>query len=185
MLADKIMDDTYRPHTKWEIIGNVNANITLLRDPFDFLIGHLSFIPSFMKLRGMLHFNRHPVSNQIIKDNLCLFRCLSYHLYKTSKHAENLMKQIYPNDNVNTFKGVPIEDFQKIEETFDVNIRVFKLCQRKKIKTKERKKTCVQPIARATSTKQRKSTMCINLYRHHSSLITDMKKYGQIHKCEK
>ena len=56
-------------------------------------------------------------------DNLCLFRCMGLHL----GHDPNTLYAKYTDQPVETFEGVTIEELQKVESLFEVNIIVYKL----------------------------------------------------------
>ena len=195
ILEDRIHEDTYRIDTKWKVVGNVNVNITILRTTPHLLIGQLHSVPSFMKYRGMKHFHRDPKTKQVYKDNLCFFRCLSHHLHGTASRAEELLHKIYPNEKKETFKGLPLADIPLVEDVFKIEIRMFQLSLRKNAKSKKEEKKkkrknndCIvksvkKPLKLGSS--EKKSVMNINMYKRHSSLIVDMRKYGQVHECQK
>ena len=56
-------------------------------------------------------------------DNLCLFRCMGLHL----DHDPNTLYAKYTTQPVETFEGVTIDEFHKVETRFEVNIIVYKL----------------------------------------------------------
>ena len=56
-------------------------------------------------------------------DNLCLFRCMGLHL----GHDPNTLYAKYTDQPVETFEGVTIDELQKAETLFEVNIIVYKL----------------------------------------------------------
>ena len=49
-----------RADTSWSLVGNVNANIYIVRvhGAEGGIIGHLKNIPGFLRRRGLLHFHR-------------------------------------------------------------------------------------------------------------------------------
>ena len=101
-------------------------------------------------------------------DNLCLFRCMGLHL----GHDPNTLYAKYTDQPVGTFEGVTIDELQKVEPLFEVNIIVYKLSD-----------TSAQ-LVRLSLGKHAK-TMYVNLHETHFSLIQDIKRYSHIcSKCE-
>ena len=56
-------------------------------------------------------------------DDLCLFRCMGLHL----GHDPNTLYAKYTDQPVETFEGVTIDELQKADILFEVNIIVYKL----------------------------------------------------------
>jgi hypothetical protein len=165
-----------RPDTKWQLLANVNANISLIRSSGgNVLLGRLDSIPPLYRQRGMLHFNRDPVTKRVIRDYLCFFRCLAQYLYNTTEATLTLFKLAYPNVDVSTFKGIQLTDLDRLETVFKVKIKVFSLQSGKKSYVK---------VIRSTVCGQ-ENTLNLNLYRNHLSLIIDFKKYGLLYSCTK
>ena len=132
-IHDRVKDDTNRPNTKWSIVGNVNTNITLIR-PFggSLLVGHLTNIPHFLRQHGMKHFHRHHRSKQVIVDQLCFFRCLSFFLYKKSNHVTELFQRVYGCDiDIGSYEGTSMSELGTIEALFNINIQVFKMYEKR------------------------------------------------------
>ena len=176
VIRSSARDDTRRPNTTWSIIGNVNANITLLRPGgSNVFLGRLDSVPTSFRKKGMLHFHRDPISKKVHKDNLCFFRCLAYHLFKTTKNVGSLFKQAYPNEDPKNFKGVTIDEMTRLEKIFKINVRVFSIGTGKNPQIKViRSKVC-----------SGKNVLNLNMYKNHLSLIIDMGKYGKVYSCEK
>ena len=95
-------------------------------------------------------------------DNLCLFRCMGLHLC----HDPNTLYAKYTDQPVETFEGVTIDELQKAETLFEVNIIVYKLSD-----------TSAQLV--------HANTMYLNLHETHFSLIHDIKAYSHSYKCSK
>ena len=176
-IQSSIGEDTYRPDTKWKLLANVNVNISLIRSSGgNILLGRLDAVPKAFGKRGMLHFHRNPVSKQVNKDNLCFFRCLAYYLHQNTDNTETLFLQAYPGNNPSTFEGISLGDIDRLEQVFNVKVKVFSLCgSSNKLHVKVvRSKVCGQ-----------NDTMNLNIYRNHLSLITNFKLYGKVYSCEK
>jgi G:T-mismatch repair DNA endonuclease (very short patch repair protein) len=182
-IHDRVKEDTHRPHTKWTLVGNVNASITLLRSSAgEMLMGKLKTVPLHLRQHGMSHFHRHPKSKRVIVDNLCFFRCLSFFLYKNLSHVDELFHRVYGEANINLFEGVKMSEMRVIEAVFQIRIQVYKLCKRKKACKGERK-VYVKFVRNSLSNGDR--VMNLNLHKNHLSLIVDMKKYGELFMCSK
>ena len=182
-LHDRISEDSRRPDTKWSLVGNVNANITLLRPSSGVeLMGKLNTVPHFMRQHGMKHFHRNPKSKKIISDNLCFFRCLSFFLYKNTSHTEELFHRVYPDSDIKLYSGLSMNEMPLIETLFQISIQVYRLCRRKKCEKKERK---VHVKFVRNSMKKNTRVMHLNLYHNHLSLIVDLKNYGELFVCKK
>ena len=65
----------------------------------------------------MLHFHRDPVSKRGYRDNLCFFRCLSYHLHKTTKETLTLFRKAFPGRDHRTFEGIKLTDLEYLENS--------------------------------------------------------------------
>ena len=176
-LKESVKFDTQqRPDTKWKLLAHVNANISLIRSSGgNVLLGRVDSIPRGYRMRGMLHFNRDPVSKRVIKDNLCFFRCLAYHLYKSTEKVTELFKTAYPEVNIKTFKGVKLDEIDRLEVLFNVKVKIFTLLLGKGNRVRViRSKVCGE-----------KSTLNLNMYKNHLSLITNFNDYGKIWSCTK
>ena len=101
-------------------------------------------------------------------DNLCLFRCMGLHL----GHDPNTLYAKYTDQPVETFEGVTIDELQKVETLFEVNIIVYKLSD-----------TSAQLVRRSLC--KHASTIYLNLHETHFSLIHDIKAYSHSYKCSK
>ena len=101
-------------------------------------------------------------------DNLCLFRCMGLHL----GHDPNTLYAKYTDQPVETFEGVTIDELQKVETLFEVNIIVYKLSD-----------ASAQLVRRSLS--KHANTMYVNLHETHPSLIHDIKGYSRSYRCSK
>ena len=183
-LHDRIIEDTRRPDTKWSLVGNVNANITLLRPSSGGeLMGKLTAIPHFLRQHGMKHFHRHPKSKKLITDNLCFFRCLSFFLYKNTNHTKELFLKVYGDLDPASYKGLSLSELSEIESLFQINIQVYKLSRKRNAARNERK-VCVKFIRNSMKLESNR-VMHLNLFHNHLSLIVDLKNYGELFICKK
>ena len=183
-IHDRVKDDTFRPNTKWSIVGNVNTNITLIR-PFggNLLVGHLNYIPQFLRQRGMNHFHRHYKSKLLIVDQLCFFRCLSFFLFKNLNRVTELFEKVYGCEkDIGSYEGVSMSELSLIETLFDINIQVFKMYKKRVSSTKE-KSIAVKFMRKSLKSSVR--VMNLNLHRQHFSLIVNMKNYSKMYTCVK
>ena len=180
VIRSKVKEDTHRPSTKWSVVGNVNANITLLRPSGgDILLGRLDRIPPSFRKCGMMHFHRDPVSKRGYRDNLCFFRCLSYHLHKTTKETVTLFRKAFPGRDHRTFEGIKLADLEYLENLFQVNVLVFNLGAGRKNSKK------VKIVRSKLCGNSERSVLILNMHKNHLSLIVDMKKYGKVYSCDK
>lgn len=102
-------------------------------------------MPDFItkKKNYIIIFENDPKHSKVYNDNLCLFRCLTYHETKSYGLAfeervkfffniwcqffyENEMCDI-KNDGMKKFQGVNIENIHDVEKCFQVNIDVFEI----------------------------------------------------------
>ena len=177
-----------RVDTSWSLVGNVNANIYIVRvhGAAGGLIGHLKNIPVFLRRGGLHHFHRDTKNKRVVKDNLCFFRCLSHYLFKDTSHSVELLQVFFSNETPATYRGITLHQLNKIEAYYDITIRVLSLIP-KKVKTKNSKKgtSCTLKCVRGSLLEVEEGALVrtLNLYNHHFSLGTDMDKYTQFHMC--
>ena len=185
-IEDRVADDTDRPHTKWRVIGNVNANITLLRPSGGvLLLGKLDSVPQYLRQHGMQHFHRHPKTKRVLHDNLCFFRCLSFFLYRNLSHVSELFERVYGNSiTMREYRGLDMSQMNEIEKVLQVKIQVYKLCKRSKKHMKKGDKSTYVKFIRSGMTNGDR-VMNLNLHKNHLSLIVDMQKYGELFACVK
>ena len=182
VIRGSVLEDTSRPNTMWAVIGNVNANITLLRPGgANVFLGRLDSVPTSFRKKGMKHFHRDPTGKKVYKDNLCFFRCVAYHLHKSTKMATSLFKQAYPGQNLKQFKGVTLGELDRLKELFDINVRVFSLVNRKH--GNKPKKVQIKVVRSKLCSGE--NVINLNMYKSHLSLITNMGKYGKLYSCDR
>ena len=114
-------------------MGNVNANIYIVRvhGAQGGLDGHLKNMPGFLRRCGLEHFHRDSKNKRVVKDNLSLFRCLSYYLFKDTSHSREPLQVFFPNETPATYKGIALSDLNRIEVQFNITIRVLSLIPKK------------------------------------------------------
>ena len=179
-----------RLDTSWFLVGNVNANIYIVRvhGAEGGLIGHLKNIPGFLRRQGLLHFQRDTKNKTVLRDNLCFFRCLSHFLFQKTSHRVELLQLFFPNETVSTYKGISLSDLARIEVHYGITIRVLSLIPKKaKTKIYKRGPSCTLKCVRGSlmEVEVGARVMMLNLHYHHFSLVTDMEKYTQFHMCTK
>ena len=78
-----------RVDTSWYLMGNVNANINIVRmyGADGDLISHLPCIPCFLRRHSMQHFHRDEWTKKVIKDILCFFQCPSLYLFNDTSYC--------------------------------------------------------------------------------------------------
>ena len=186
-----------KPDTKWKLVGNVHGSITILRvhGQQGGLIGRLTYIPGFLRRRGLLHFNRDTQGRRIHQDNLCFFRCLAHYLTGDVEQHVDIFRDTFPNDKKENFKGFSLSDLGEIEKKYKIKINVFSLIPKKggkkstaaNKKNRKTKDECTLKCIRGKLFLEQvgERVMNLNLYKKHFSLVTDMDKYTQFHMCRK
>ena len=101
-------------------------------------------------------------------DNPCLFRCLGLHL----GHDPKTLYAKYTDQPVETFEGVTVDELNKAETMFEVNVIVHK-----------RSVTSALLVRRSLG--KYANTMYVNIHETHFSLIHDIKGYCHSYKCSK
>lgn len=176
-----------RPNTKWKIalVTNVTFHLYFLNH----LLGSPISLPDFItkKKNYIISFEKDPKHSKVYNDNLCLFRCLTYHETKSYGLAfeervkknfniwcqflyENEMCDIR-NDGIKKFQGVNIENIHDVEKCFQGNIDVFEIdaCENTSIVYKS---PCFYD-----------NQMFLNLFGNHVSYITNINRYAKKYVC--
>ena len=149
-----------RPNSDWVVGIVANATIfvnRILQHPIGcvgiVLPPHVKYNQSVTSLEKYHH-------GRPYVDNLCLFRCMGLHL----GHDPNTLYAKYTDQPVETFEGVTINELQKAETLFEVNVIVYKLSDTAQL---VRRSLC-----------KHANTMYLNLHETHFSLIHDIKAYS-------
>ena len=87
-------------------------------------------------------------------------------------HYPNTLYAKYTDQSVETFAGVTIDERQKVESLFEVNIIVYKLSD-----------ISTQNVRRSLG--KHANTMYVNLQETHFSLIHDIMGYSRSYRCSK
>ena len=157
-----------RPNSDWvvEIVTNATIFVNrILQHP----IGCVGIVmPPYVKFNKALTALEKDHHSRPYVDNLCLFRCLGLHL----GHDPKALYAKYTDQPVETFEGVTIDELQKVETLFEVNIIVYKLSD-----------TSAQLVRRSVG--KHANTIYLNLHKTHFSLIHDIKAYSHSYKCSK
>ena len=114
----------------------------------------------------------------IYRDNLCLFRCLALHQGCDVRRLETTVVTLYAKYTdtlVHDFAGVPLDELDKVETTFDVNVCVYKLVPTGNEKTK------AEIVRRSLCSYAQ--TIYLNLYETHFSYIKDINTYCHSWRC--
>ena len=157
-----------RPNSDWvvEIVTNATIFVNrILQHP----IGCVGIVlPPHVKYNQSVTGLEKDHHGRPYVDNLCLFRCMGLHL----GHDPNTLYAKYTDQPVETFEGVTIDELQKAETLFEVNIIVYKLSD-----------TSAQLVRRSLC--KHANTIYLNLHETHFSLIHDIKAYSHSYKCSK
>ncbi len=112
-----------RPNSDWvvEIVTNATIFVNrILQHP----IGCVGIVlPPHVKYKQSVTGLEKDHHGRPYVDNLCLFRCMGLHL----GHDPNTFYAKYTDQPVETFEDVTIDELQKAETLFEVNIIVYKL----------------------------------------------------------
>ena len=136
------------------------------------------------KKKGVIGLKTETNHNKRYNDNLCLFRCLALHrgcdLYRLEPAVKTLY-EAYDQDDVpmEEFAGVTLDDFYRVETTFQTNVCVYKLVKPdaedgKLTAELVRQSLCHYP-----------ETMYLNLHKTHFSFIQDVRMYCHSYRCRK
>ena len=150
-----------RPNSDWVVELVTNAIIfvnRILQHP----IGCIGInLPTYVNCnKAIIGLEKDHHSSPYI-DNLCLFHCMELHL----GHDPNTLYAKYTDQPVDTFECVTIDELQKVEALFEVNIIVYKLSD-----------TSVQLVRRSLG--KYANTMYVNLHKTHFSLILGINGYS-------
>ncbi|KAJ8043358.1 hypothetical protein HOLleu_10409 [Holothuria leucospilota] len=187
-----------RPDSNWvlEFITNVTIFVNKLGN-HPLVGGPPPHIPDYIKSNHhIVSMSHHRKTNQPFQDNLCLFRCLSYHLksvegacYDRTPKAlfRKYQSAIGGRAAVDTFKGVSLNELETVEKIFECNIYVYELKPFHKVDKDESlgktlpSDTVAELVRRSPS--RYASTMYLNIFEGHFSFIKDMCYYAKSFHC--
>ena len=161
-----------RPNSDWVCEHVTNATFFLNRI-VQHPIGCVDVVlPDYVKrnkaIVGLVKDNNR---KSTFNDNICLFRCLALHL---GREAAALYAE-YTDTPVRHFAGVTLDELDKVETTFDVNVCVYKLVPTGNEKTK------AEIVRRSLCSYAQ--TIYLNLYETHFSYIKDINTYCHSWRC--
>ena len=161
-----------RPNSDWVCEHVTNATFFLNRI-VDHPIGCVGInLPDYVKNnKAIFGLEKDCYSKTTYNDNLCLFRCLALHL---GREAAALYAE-YTDTPVRHFAGVTLDELDKVETTFDVNVCVYKLVPTGNEKTK------AEIVRRSLCSYAQ--TIYLNLYETHFSYIKDINTYCHSWRC--
>ena len=162
--------------TKWHVLFPTNLNICVYMGPGEFPIGgRITQAGRVGKRSGVLDFPN--------KDNLCIFRCISFHLYNTSKRASDLLRQFCPAATPESFPGLNIRDLPALENLFDVQIAVYTASRQVPGRKLRRRVTLIRPPSRTVAARGKVNLHLTAKGGLHVSLVTDFNAYAGIYEC--
>ena len=165
----------YDSDTKWQVLFPTNLNVCVYMGPKEFPIGGRVTQSGRLKKRGgVLDF---PDS-----DKLCVFRCISFHLYKTGKHASKLLRQFDFTAKPESFPGVIMSDLPTLENLFDIQIAVYTT---RKVRGQNLKNRVVliRPPSKTFAARGKVNLHLSAKHGLHVSLVTDFNEYAGIYEC--
>ena len=171
-----------RPNTKWRVHLITNVKFQLYYSSF--LLGASVDLPDFITKQNnaIISFEKEPKHGNYYYDNLCMFRCLTFHKKQSrsclgfekdvKKNLEVWCKYLHDNQirdicNISPkdFEGVSLEDIPQIEKCFFINIDVFEIDSNAIVKSIY-KSSCFYD-----------GHMYLNVYQNHLSYITNISRY--------
>ena len=154
------------------------TNLQVIVYPTNHLLGH-GISPDFIKNSKFLKTLDKDASGREYMDQLCVFRCLAYHFNGTINLNKNV--DIYfqqwctflgkKNLKQDKYTGLSMNDISKFEECFQVNISLYSMNE----------EGTVTPVYR--SVRSFDTTLYLNQYDNHFSVITDFRLYGKTFEC--
>ena len=173
-----------RDNTKWRpvLLTNVKYVVTLT-----FPLGCPDVeMPDHIKAKKcVLSFTHNAQDGEEYEDNLCMFRCLSFHISKKRKVSERLAKRLCQkwlnhkkSVSLINFKGVRLSQIPEFEKLFEVNINIFELKENGVAKPHFRS-------VRNYKINGKKNNMNLNLFENHVSYITDLAIFCSKYECRK
>ena len=166
-----------RPNTKWRLVLVTNVRYFITSTHFP--LGQECSLPQYISNQKSIVSLTRDGNCHKYHDNLCLFRCLTYHrhanLYKSPKQFEKQVQDYIQEfseycDNDLT-DGVDLNLLPEFEKCFNIDINVFCLHE----------DGTALPVFKSTG--RFKNIMYLNLYQNHLSYIKDVKQYCKKYQC--
>ena len=165
-----------RPDSKHRVICTVNV-LYFIYIMEEYLLGGNDQLSQYI-MRNRSLINLHASSTgRPHRQNLCMFRALSYHNYRgkqLEKHTKQYFSQWYAIHQIplHLFKGVTIQQLPTFEETFKVNVFLYQLHE----------DNTATSLYRSISTFP--STLYLNKHNLHISYISRMALFSPTFKCD-
>ena len=154
------------------------TNLQVIVYPTNHLLGH-GKSPHFIRNSKCIKILDRDSSGNEYTDNLCIFRCLAFHL-NGLKHMSNNVDIYFhqwrtfrgqPDMQKDDYTGLSITDIPHFEECFKLNVSVYSMNEQ----------GAVVPVYR--SARSFEKTLYLNQYDNHLSVITDFRYYGKTFEC--
>ena len=167
------------PNTKWVIERIVSLCIHLVMTTYP--LGKPPHLPDYIKNNCfIIGLEKDENTAKTYKDHLCFFHCLAIGKYKFTRHncnrkAKELFDQYCEHFEVKhqDFKGLELTDFPQLEKYYETRLFAMFLKEDGTAKT----------LYFSQSSFPTKIYM--NVYKHHLSLITDIKMYSKQFICSR
>ena len=164
-----------RPNTKWKLTHI--TNVLYISYNLRHVIGTNVILPDhLMKKKSLTCFvnNKKGIP---FNDNLCMFRSLMFHKYKSydieQQVKEALEQWTHGTISKKDFSGVKLEELPKFEEVFAINVNIYSLDENDKA-------TAIYKSAGLYE-----DTLYLDKYLNHVSYISNFKAYANKFSCRK
>lgn len=165
-----------RGDTKWKCVMLTNVYYTVYKTRF--LLGYLDELPPphISASKSIVCFFRNRSNGRIYTDNLCVFRCLAFHITK-SRRISRLTRLLFrrwvsfTRNKTNPFPGIDLSDFPLFEKCFEINVNIFSL------------EPSGTTRSITTSLFRYSQTMNLNYYNGHLDYISKMTSYAKKYEC--
>ena len=143
-------------------------------------------LPTYIKKKKSRHRSgKRTYQWQRYNDNLCLFRWIALHQGGDVRHLESAVAKLYETykqvDDVpmEEFAGVTLDDFYRVETTFQTNVCVYKLVESDDVDGKKTAELVRRSLCHYSD------TMYLNLHETHYSYIQNIQMYRHSYRCQK
>ena len=186
-LLERMMSRSHSSKWKLQFVSNVTYIVFRTEYPIGAARG--VELPQYLvDCRSIRCLNKN--ENRVLyKDRLCAFRCIAaqegtndmrdrtkrlYTQWRDHQIEEGVDEEELP-ENSEDFKGIRIADLPQFEECFNVRLNVFSL---------NPDQSCVKVYTTITDSHDDVTTsLDLNLYESHFSLITNMASYAKNYRC--
>ena len=177
LLKDKdILEHVHqqRPDTKWRLTHI--TNVLYITYNLRHVIGSDVVLPDYLLKKTSLTCFVNNWNGKPYNDNLCMFRALMFHKYKSYKverEVETAYLQWNSDVSKKEFTGVKLEEISKFEEVFAINVNIYSLDENDKA-------TAIYKSAGLFE-----DTLYLDKYLNHVSYINNFKAYAKKFTCRK